>query len=353
MPDTDLPQPSATRVTLRFRPPAHPDSPDAPVRDDLSACARVGDTLFLACDETTGIERLRRTGRGWGRHRHFDLAEFVDLPAGPEDEVDIEGLRVDDGWLWITGSHSLKRKKPKGGADDLDRLATVAWDPNRQFLGRVPLADTSEGPVPVAADGKRRAAHVAFSRRGALRKWLKGDAHVGAFLDIPSKENGLDVEGLAVRGLRVWLGLRGPVLRGHAVILEFEFKAKGGELRPRRIDGKARFRKHLIDTGGHGVRDLAFDGDDMLILTGTPLAGDGSAAVLRWHDAAACTDTAVHLAPAVTTALALPYADADDNPEGLTRWEGDTWLIVHDSPHPARLDGSAEDYHADVWHLTG
>ena len=31
------------------------------------------------------------------------------------------------------------------------------------------------------------------------------------------QENGLDIEGIAVEGDRVWLGLRGPVLGGHAV----------------------------------------------------------------------------------------------------------------------------------------
>lgn len=355
MSDTDLPRPSATRVTLRFRPPAHPESPDAVVREDLSACARSGDTLFLACDETAGVERLRKVGRGWGQHRHFDIGAFFDLPEGPGEEVDIEGLRIDDRWLWITGSQSLKRGKPDGedGAKGLKELAKIKRDGNRQFIGRLPLVETKQGLKPVAKDGKRRAGHVKFTRHGMLRKWLKDDAHLAPFLNIPSKDNGLDVEGIAARGLRVWLGLRGPVLRGHAVILEFELKAKGGLLTPRRIDGKARYRKHVLETGGHGVRDLAFDGDDLLVLTGTPLAGDGSTAILRWRDAVGATASAVHLAPAVSEALVLPYADADDNPEGLTKWDADTWLVVHDSPHPARLTAETEAYHADIWHLTG
>lgn len=355
MPETDLPRPSATRVTLRFRPPDHPLSPDAVVRDDLSACARSGDTLFLACDETSGVERLRKVGRGWGQHRHFDVADFIDLPEGSGGEVDIEGLAIDDGWLWITGSQSLKRGKPDGrdGAKGLERLARIKRDGNRQFLGRLPLVATPEGLEPVARDGKRRAAHVAFQPGGKLRRWLRDDAHLAPFLGIPSKDNGLDVEGIAARGARVWLGLRGPVLRGHAVILEFVFREAKGILKPRRIDGRARYRKHLLDTGGHGVRDLAFDGDDLLVLTGTPLAGDGAAAILRWTGAVGSAASAVHLAPDVAPALALPYAAADDNPEGLTAWEDGAWLIVHDSPHPARLSTETEDYRADLWHLTG
>ncbi|WP_457090403.1 DUF3616 domain-containing protein [Microvirga sp. P5_D2] len=44
--------------------------------------------------------------------------------------------------------------------------------------------------------------------------------HNRPFLSIPSKENGFDVEGLAVREGRISPGLRGPVLRGHAVVLD-------------------------------------------------------------------------------------------------------------------------------------
>jgi hypothetical protein len=41
-----------------------------------------------------------------------------------------------------------------------------------------------------------------------------------------------------VRGNRVWLGLRGPVLRGHAVVLDLELLPKARDrLKARRIDG--------------------------------------------------------------------------------------------------------------------
>ena len=39
-------------------------------------------------------------------------------------------------------------------------------------------------------------------------------------MPLPGKDNGLDVEGIAVAGPRVYLGLRGPVLRGWATIVE-------------------------------------------------------------------------------------------------------------------------------------
>lgn len=48
---------------------------------------------------------------------------------------------------------------------------------------------------------------------------------------IPSKDNGLDIEGLAVDGRRLLLGLRGPLLRGWSAPLEIAAEASGGQLR--------------------------------------------------------------------------------------------------------------------------
>lgn len=356
------------RVVLQFQPPDHPGLPGVAVQEDLSACVRLGDVLFLACDETAGIERLRLTPAGWGDHHHYDLAGFVDLPAGPGDEIDIEGLAIDDDWLWVLGSHALKRRGPDGvrgikakkgagvteGAAALARMAEIRSDGNRQFLGRLPLADLGDGPEPVAQDGARRLAHVKFARTARLKHWLAGDAHLGPFLGIPGKENGLDIEGIAVRGDRVWLGLRGPVLRGHAVVLDLEMHLDGrGHLKPARIDGRRRYRKHLIETGGAGIRDLALDGDDLLLLTGPTLAGDGATRLLRWKGAVDCTASGLHAGDSVTCALDLPYGDASDNPEGLCRWDGARWLIVRDSPHPERISGQPATYLADLRTLEG
>ena len=281
------------QVDLAFsdwRPLRHVEDP---LHKDLSAVARVGDNLFLACDETASVERLRRLRDGWfGEHRHFALDDFVDLPAGAEGEMDIEGLCAVDGFLWIVGSHALKRSKPKrdeSKADDaLRRMERVDREPNRHFLGRIPLVEEAPGLfMPSRSDGGRRAAWARFGKRNsALTRWLADDPHLGPFLTIPAKENGFDVEGLAVRGDRIWLGLRGPVLRGHAVVLDLAIAEKApGRLKARRAEGERRYRKHLLDTRGLGIRDMRFDGDDLLLLVGPTMSLEGPAFVLRWRDA--------------------------------------------------------------------
>ena len=90
------------------------------IRDGLSAIASDGKHLWLACDEGCRLERLTREGSSFvfGSHRDFALSDLIHLPAPreagkPEAEADVEGMDIDDGWLWLIGSHSVKRKNPK------------------------------------------------------------------------------------------------------------------------------------------------------------------------------------------------------------------------------------------------
>ena len=55
----------------------------------------------------------------------------------------------------------------------------------------------------------------------------KSDRHLSPWLALPGKDNGFDIEGVAVSGERVFLGLRGPVLRGWAVVLELHPEEDG------------------------------------------------------------------------------------------------------------------------------
>lgn len=142
-----------------------------PLHKDLSAVTRIGSSLFVACDEAASVERLQSVGpSSFAEHRHYPLSDFVDLPAGPDGEMDIEGLCATDGYLWIIGSHALKRSKPKrdeNTADKaLERLEDVDREPNRYFLGRLPLVEVQAGLFePVRVDGTRQASCVKFGKR--------------------------------------------------------------------------------------------------------------------------------------------------------------------------------------------
>jgi hypothetical protein len=321
---------------------------------NVSCLIHTGNTLFLACDEGATLERLLRDGQGFGSHRCIMLGELVDLPGGTDGEMDIEGLSIEGDWLWVLGSQSLKRKNKREGQADatLKRLAKVDWQPNRQFLGRFPLVQYEGGLWPVAKDGERRAMHLKIGGQGRLRRWLTKDPHLAPFLGIPSKENGLDVEGIATRGDRVWLGLRGPVLGRNAVILELELRpTKKGHLKARRIDGGARVRKHLVDTNGEGIRDMKWDGDDLLIITGPVLSGDGPTSIRRLPGFARRPERGIFGPEDVKLACDLPDRGGVDHPEGFTRWDGQDWLVVCDKPDPKRVSDEPPYIDAEIWTL--
>jgi len=183
-------------VFLKFDPHLDRLDKDKSLRDGLSAAVLVEDTLWVAGDETTRLERLSREAKDvYAGHVAFPLSDYLTLPASEEEEADLEGLDVANGYLWLVGSHSLKRSNPKPGkpiADNLKRLSTVASDGNRYLLARIPLI---RGPVQVLKKeikepGTNRVAGqlLGGAKGSELTAALGKDKHLGAFLTIPSKE---------------------------------------------------------------------------------------------------------------------------------------------------------------------
>ncbi|WP_067464978.1 DUF3616 domain-containing protein [Actinomadura macra] len=339
------------RVELRF---GH-ESREAETHTNLSAVRQDGRCLWVAGDETATIERLTATLDGDGRVTGYDgqatiaLAELVPLPAGPDEEADIEGLARANGWLWAIGSHSLKRKKIKPGqsaSKARKRLATIVREDNRFILARLPLVTGEDGlPEVVRADGDRTAA-VLGGRGDSLTDLLEDDPHLAPFLSIPSKDNGIDVEGVAAHGDRLYIGLRGPVLRGWAVLIEIRPDQDPDDphrLRLRPVgDGKELYRTHFLDLGGLGIRDLCPHGDDLLVLTGPSMDLDGPVRVVRWRGAVKADAAEIVPADELEVVGDLPYGDGDDHAEGIAVLDeadaaGTRVLVVYDSPSPGRL----------------
>jgi hypothetical protein len=334
-------------------------------RRDLSAVARVGDDLWLGSDEGTCLIRLTRVAEDrWAHATAVPLEDVLDLPGSADDEIDVEGLHASDGWLWVVGSHGSARKQPdpeQPPKEQLRALARVTRKGNRHLLARVPMVP-SEDPggnhtlvrEAAGSDGAaRHAARLTGGRsRNALTTALRDDRHLGPFLDIPSKDNGFDIEGLAVHGARVWLGLRGPVLRGMAVVLAVEPRADDEDestLRLRRGGPKRRpYEKFFLDLYGLGVRELCAHGDDLLILAGPTMQLDGRATVLRWRGAAHARGDAIVAREQLETVVELPYGrgidEGVDHPEGIAIVDdggAPALLVVHDSPDARRERGTS------------
>lgn len=344
----------------------------ADIADSLSTLKGEGRCLWLGGDETVAIERVTWTGPGpvgsptsggcYSEHVSFPIGHFLPLPEGPDEngvipEIDIEGLDRDGGYLWFVGSHSLTRKrvKPHHATEQaLRRLAKVSRNRNRDLLGRIPVltgpdglpALGASGPDPVQPGRQLSAAALGLRKQTRLTTVLEDDEHLGRFLKIPSKDNGLDIEGLAVVGEKIYLGLRGPVLRGWAVVLELRLVEGDGQdllLAPVGPEasgrgGEARYRKHFLDLGGLGIRDILAHNDDLLLLAGPTMDLDGPVRVYRWRDANKAQTSVVVTDEQIEKVVDVPYGDGVDHAEGITHAPDDpnALLVAYDSPAPHR-----------------
>ena len=348
-----------TRVLLDF------EAEKEDIISDISAAAFSPDgSLWVGSDEMIGVEKLSAVGcHSYGEHQRYLLQDYIDL-FDTEDEIDIEGMDFADGYLWLTGSHSTKRKKPKKDdlEENLERMATITTDLNRFILARIPVIDGKliKSYTPQDGNNLTAACLQTTETRNILFEALAGDRHLQPFIEssIPSKDNGLDIEGLALKDGRLFLGLRGPVLRGWAIIIELELtETESGVLEPIEIaDSGAKYIKYFLDLNGLGVRELCWQGDDLLVLAGPTMAIEGEMQIYRWCDAGQNDDDAIvkqdenELFPLFD----LPFTIGTDHAEGLTLyscWEKEDGLMVfYDSPNERRLKGDKQIF-ADVFRI--
>ncbi len=351
-----------SRILLKF---------DAETQDrvgDLSAVTFTPDgSLWVGSDELLTLERLSLLEPYvYGNHQPFEIGEFIEL-FNQEDEIDIEGIDYSEGYLWFTGSHSTKRKKPKGEnpEKDINRLTQVKREANRYLLARIPI---QEGiPVqncmdPSNGDRQLTAASLQKTESGnILMDALEKDIHFGSIVasQLPSKENGLDIEGLAVSGPKIFLGFRGPVLRGWAVIIQIEVEeSEPGILTLKAIGEEGRlYKKHFLDLGGLGIRELCLDGEDLIILGGPTLDLDAGMKVFRLIDILNREGDLIIAQDETELKVLfnLPFKLGTDRGEGLARLpclgQPSSLLVVYDSPDPTRII-NGDSVFGDVFRLS-
>ncbi|WP_375468970.1 DUF3616 domain-containing protein [uncultured Nostoc sp.] len=333
-------------------------------REDLSAVLLTHQKyLWLGSDETSTIEQLSLVDTDkFTEHQQFRVAEFISLPALEEEEVDIEGLAYTDYYLWFVGSHSYKRKKPKSektDAQNFKRLAKIESEPNRYLLGRIPMIDGklfSSCPHPQNPGVQLNAAKLeVMNQSNLLITALADDPHLGLFIKatIPGKDNGFDIEGIGIYQNRIFLGLRGPVLRGWAVVLEIELEDSSSGLLKLGPIGEAKelYKKHFLWLNGLGIRDLCVDGKDLLILAGPTMDLDGPVQIYRWVNGVNSRENVFSNPDFVQD---IPYGNREEHAEGMTLFEDvagiPSLLVVYDSPAKTRLVGDSGVI-ADVFKL--
>ncbi len=331
---------------------------------DLSAATMTPDgSLWLGSDECNAVERLQPLENYvYGNHQAFPIGDFVEL-FDEDSEIDIEALAYSEGYLWVIGSHSSKRKNAKGKniQKDIQRLATIKHDTNRYLLARIPVINGKLVKSCKLSDGTQLTAATLqkTTENNILIQALKEDEHIGPFLsiDLPSKDNGLDIEGMAVAGHKIFLGLRGPVLRGWAVLLEIELEKNETDVLSLKTleDGKL-YRKHFLNLDGLGIRDLYLHNEDLLILAGPTMTLSGEQQIFRLKDVLEHNDDRIWYGEAddLDALFDIPLTMGCDFAEGMTLFPclgcKDSLLVVYDCPAENRLVGE-DAVLADVFRL--
>ena len=290
---------------------------------NLSGVAANGPHLWTVSDEGRTFECLQQRGDGYALVRQFRLDDvFADLPGDDERggaaELDIESVDFADSTLWLCGSHCNVRKKPDKSDDGADRMsARIKSRPSRHFLAS----------IEIGGDGTSlsKGSLAPYIGAGAVRSVLAADPYLAPFIDLPSKENGLDIEGLVINGDDVILGLRGPVLDGIAVAVHLSLDSD--------LEVKT-YRLSFLDLGGLAIRDLTRTSGGLLLIAGPVGEADGPYRMYRWI-------------PVVTDAIQRPdeipsALGTGEKPEGiceLTRDGISGRLVVYDSPRDSRISG--------------
>jgi hypothetical protein len=286
---------------------------------NLSGAASIGEFLWTVADEGRTVECLRRVKSGFVLEDQVNLdGLFPDLPGAADgDELDLEEVSIAEGRLWLCGSHCRVRVKP---VDEQHLNAKVVRRPSRHFLGSIPL--TRAG-----ARGDGDAFALPPIGRNALRRALRSNAYLAPYLALPSKEGGLDIEGMLVRGSSAYLGLRGPVIDSVAVVVELA-------LSQRLRKGVSVAHLHFLRLDGLGIRGMARWGRDILLIAGPVADSKTPFRMHRWRPRRADT---------IQEAETLLRWTELEKPEAicpLTNQSGQAGLLtLFDSPTDRRISG--------------
>ena len=183
--------------------------------------------------------------------------------AGDDVELDIEALTANGSTVYALGSHSATRSS----SDDAKR--TAAKNLERLLEGVKPKPER-DVLVRFTYDAATHTASAMTPK--SLRSAIAGHAALAPFAALAGKENGIDLEGLAVDGTTLFAGFRGPVLRhGFVPVLRFAF------------DDPAAGAVLYVPLDGRGIRDMAKVADGFLLLAGPVGDGDAPHRIYLWN----------------------------------------------------------------------
>ncbi|QGJ69102.1 Hypothetical protein PBC10988_7680 [Planctomycetales bacterium 10988] len=231
---------------------------------DLSAVIQWEKGLIVGSDEVNFVQYLERRKKD-----EYEVVEgTVNFPG--KDELDIEGLTTDGEFVYVLGSHSRKRGKVKEEDDEvlvsfeenLKAILNTEEQEDRGFIYRF---------KPQLSDGVF-GNHGEIESVSFLEVFKKESCILRHFVEIPSKENGIDLEGIAVKDGKLYLGFRGPVFRENytpVMVTTFEQPEENEIL--------------FLNLNGRGIRDLVAVENGFLLIAGPMGDGPGTYQIIWWN----------------------------------------------------------------------
>jgi hypothetical protein len=195
---------------------------------------------------------------------------------------------------------------------------------SRRLFGRLTLNKMGDGI-------KGQGSALPSTGAKSLRSVLARNEYLAPFVPLPSKENGLDIEGIAHFDKTILLGLRGPLINSIAVIVQLTL-ARAMQVRSLTL--------HFLNLNGLGVRELAVWDKQVLVIAGPVSSTDEPFRLYRWKPNAK-GDGRVQ-----QPVLIGDLPSAKGHPEGmcrLTHQGRDGLLILHDR------DAATETRYAAGW----
>src|SRR5262245_2269248 len=227
-------------------------------RSELSGAAMLGKYLLVVSNEALGTDKdsyyaIQVFEPGGDDSFHWIRDERIyTVDRSHCGNADFEALALEGDRLYVVGSHSFAHKKQD--SDD-------SYKNNRKRLLEFETTDDrcigSRTLYQFSIDSQARLTDPDNPRRIELAPVLMQSKLLSTFSAIPSKENGIDIEGLAVKDGMLYLGFRGPVLRQNYVPVI-------------RIDPSGRREAEFlfVTLGGRGIRDMVSIDEGFLIIGG-------------------------------------------------------------------------------------
>jgi hypothetical protein len=210
---------------------------------DLSGLACISDRYCLVgADEAREVQVLELL-----RDAHsLRVVETVSLLRSG-DEIDIEGIAAEGDCYYVIGSHGISKKQGESQG-------------NRYSIFRLKVDPATGTPAGTLIAGVRVPASLEVA---SLARILRADPVLGEHFGKPLQQKGINIEGLAARNGRLFVGFRNPNLNGDAFVMEIS----ADDVFARTTQPK--YTLHRLRLGeGLGIREIVAARSSFVIIAG-------------------------------------------------------------------------------------